>query len=62
MTNRIQIREMLAWTVLVLAILIFSFSVSFAQGARVEVTEKNGALEWEILRRAKNGNVSKEST
>ena len=42
MINRIQIREILAWTVLVLAILIFGFSVSFAQSKSVEVINKNG--------------------
>ncbi len=56
MINRIQIREMLAWTALVLAILILGFSVSFAQSKSVEVINKNEkAPTLEKIVSGKNG-------
>jgi hypothetical protein len=61
MINRIQIREMLAWTALVLAILIFSFSVSFAQTKSVEVTDQNGKVHIK-LEHIENGKIVKVDT
>jgi hypothetical protein len=61
MINRIQIREMLAWTVLVLAILIFGFSVSFAQTKSVEVISNNGKVHIKV-EQIENGEVVKRDT
>ena len=52
MLNRIQLREVLAWITLILAFILLSFTVSFAQTKSVNVDSNNGKVH--IVIDAKN--------
>ena len=48
MFNRIQIREIIAWLTLVLAIALFSVSIAFAQTKTINVENKDGKVRVRI--------------
>lgn len=61
MNIRIQLREILAWITLLIAIVLFSVSVSFAQVNTVSVMNKNGKIEVKVESET-NGKIVKSDT
>jgi hypothetical protein len=61
MTNRIQFREVVAWTTLIVAIILLSVSITFAQTKTVNINNENGKVHLQMTK-SENGKTIKIDT
>ena len=61
MYNRIQIREILAWMTLAIAMLLFSVTIVFAQTKTINVENEDGKVHIKISK-IENGRETKIDT
>jgi hypothetical protein len=62
MINRIQLRETLAWTAVLLAFILFSATIAFAQEQSVKVTNENGKVHIETKSVHNGQTVTRDTT
>lgn len=62
MINRLQIKEILAWTVVLLALILFSATIAYSQEFSVNVTNENGKVHISTKRVENGKTIVKDTT